>query len=40
VFELIDESFDGSVAWLSEHGLTDAELERLRSRVAARAAKP
>ncbi len=35
MFELIDEGFDGSAAWLSDHGLTDAELDRLRVRVAA-----
>jgi protein-tyrosine phosphatase len=34
VFELIDEGFGGSAAWLSAHGLTDAELERLRRRLA------
>ena len=35
VFELIDESFDGSAAWLSANGLSDAELDQLRTRVAA-----
>ena len=35
VFELIDETFDGSAAWLSANGLSDAELDRLRRRVAA-----
>ena len=35
MFELIDESFDGSAAWLSAHGLSDAELDRLCRRVAA-----
>ena len=35
VFELIDESFGGSAAWLSANGLSDAELDRLRHRVAA-----
>ena len=33
MFELIDESFDGSAAWLSDHGLSDADLDRLRRRV-------
>jgi hypothetical protein len=33
VFELIDEAFGGSAAWLSTHGLSDAELERLRGRL-------
>jgi protein-tyrosine phosphatase len=35
MFELIDESFDGSAAWLSEHGLSEADLGRLRRRVEA-----
>jgi protein-tyrosine phosphatase len=35
VFELLDESFGGSSAWLSAHGLSRAELEQLRRRVAA-----
>jgi protein-tyrosine phosphatase len=34
VFELIDERFGGSAAWLSAGGLSDAELERLRDRMA------
>jgi protein-tyrosine phosphatase len=34
VFELIDERFGGSAAWLSAHGLSDDELERLRHRIA------
>jgi protein-tyrosine phosphatase len=34
VFELIDESFDGPAAWLSAQGLSDAELDQLRRRVA------
>jgi hypothetical protein len=33
VFELIDEGFGGSAAWLSGHGLSDAELESLRRRI-------
>jgi protein-tyrosine phosphatase len=33
VFELLDEGFGGSAAWLSAHGLSDAELERLRRRM-------
>ncbi len=35
MFELIDESFDGSAAWLSANGLTEAELDRLRRRIVA-----
>jgi len=35
VLELLDECFGGSAAWLSTHGLSDAELERLRLRMAA-----
>jgi protein-tyrosine phosphatase len=38
VFELIDESFDGSAAWLSANGLSDAELDQLRHRLAANGA--
>jgi len=34
MFELLDESFGGSAAWLSAHGLSSAELERLRRRIA------
>ena len=34
VFGLLDEGFDGAVAWLSAHGLSNAELERLRGRMA------
>jgi hypothetical protein len=34
LFELLDERFGGSAAWLSAHGLSDAELERLRCRMA------
>jgi protein-tyrosine phosphatase len=34
VFELLDEGFGGSAAWLSSHGLTNAELEQLRRRIA------
>ena len=34
VFEFVDEHFGGSAAWLSEHGLDDADLERLRRRLA------
>jgi protein tyrosine/serine phosphatase len=34
VLELIDEDFGGSVSWLTEHGLTAAELEQLRGRLA------
>jgi protein-tyrosine phosphatase len=32
---LIDEGFGGSAAWLTAHGLDEADLERLRRRVAA-----
>ncbi|MGZ4282880.1 MAG: tyrosine-protein phosphatase [Solirubrobacteraceae bacterium] len=34
VLDLVDEVFGGSVAWLSSHGLSSAELERLRGRMA------
>jgi hypothetical protein len=34
VFELLDEGFGGSAGWLSANGLADAELERLRRRIA------
>lgn len=34
VFELVDEAFGGSAAWLSSHGLANAELKRLRRRIA------
>jgi hypothetical protein len=34
VLELVDDRFGGSVAWLSAHGLGDAEMERLRRRLA------
>lgn len=33
-FELVDEGFGGSAAWLSAHGLDDADLERLRRRLS------
>jgi protein-tyrosine phosphatase len=33
VFELVDEHFGGSAAWLSAHGLGDADLQRLRRRL-------
>lgn len=33
VFELIDEAFGGSAAWLSTHGVSDPELEQLRDRL-------
>jgi protein-tyrosine phosphatase len=33
LFEIIDDSFGGSVAWLSAHGLTNSELEQLRRRI-------
>ncbi len=35
MFELIDESFEGSAAWLSANGLSEAELDRLRRRMVA-----
>jgi protein-tyrosine phosphatase len=39
VLELVDERFGGSVAWLSAHGLSAPDVERLRRRLApARAA--
>jgi protein-tyrosine phosphatase len=34
VLELLDERFGGSVQWLLDNGLSDVELERLRSRLA------
>jgi hypothetical protein len=34
LLELVDEHFGGSAAWLSEHGLEQADLERLRQRLA------
>ncbi len=34
LLELVDEGFGGSATWLSAHGLTDAELERLHRRMA------
>lgn len=34
VFELVDEAFGGAADWLSAHGLSNAELERLRRRMA------
>jgi protein-tyrosine phosphatase len=35
VLQLVDEGFGGSAAWLSAHGLSNAELERLRGRMTA-----
>ena len=34
VFELLDDGFGGSAAWLSAHGVSKADLERLRRRLA------
>jgi hypothetical protein len=34
LLELLDEGFGGPAAWLSAHGLSDAELERLQRRMA------
>ncbi len=34
VLELVDQHFGGSIPWLSQHGLTDSDLELLRSRLA------
>ena len=34
VFELVDERYGGSVAWLSAHGLEDRELQQLRRRLS------
>jgi protein-tyrosine phosphatase len=34
VLELVDERFGGSVAWLFAHGFGEADLERLRRRLA------
>lgn len=33
VFELVDEQFGGSAAWLASHGLGSSELDRLRRRM-------
>lgn len=33
VLELVDDTFGGSTEWLSSHGLTEAELHRLRARI-------
>jgi protein-tyrosine phosphatase len=33
VLELVDETYGGSAAWLSSHGLNDEELEQLRGRM-------
>jgi protein-tyrosine phosphatase len=33
VLELLDEAYGGAAAWLSDHGLSYAELERLRRRM-------
>jgi hypothetical protein len=30
----VDDRFGGSAAWLSAHGLQDADVERLRRRLA------
>ena len=39
--ELVSDRFGGSAAWLGAHGLSDADLERLRDRLApARAGSP
>jgi protein-tyrosine phosphatase len=35
VLQLVDEEFGGSAAWLSAHGLSGTELERLSRRLAA-----
>lgn len=41
LFELVDARFGGSRAWLSEHGLDETDLERLRRRLApARSSQP
>jgi hypothetical protein len=34
VLQLLDEHFGGPVGWLTAHGLDDADLERLRQRLA------
>jgi protein-tyrosine phosphatase len=34
VLELVDERFGGSTPWLTAHGLSDADVERLRRRLA------
>lgn len=35
VLALLDEGFGGSAAWLTAHGVPEADLERLRRRIAA-----
>lgn len=39
VLELLDEEFGGAAGWLSAHGLGDAELTRLRRRIATATAR-
>ncbi|MBV9047408.1 MAG: tyrosine-protein phosphatase [Solirubrobacterales bacterium] len=39
LLELVDERFGGSAAWLSAHGLSDSDLERLRDRLAPSASR-
>jgi hypothetical protein len=33
VLQLVDDVFGGSTEWLSSHGLTASELDRLRARI-------
>ena len=40
LLELVDERFGGSVSWLSAHGLSDTDLERLRGRLRPTRADP
>ena len=40
VFELLDEGFGGSAAWLSSQGLSSAELEQLRRRMLPASGSP
>jgi hypothetical protein len=40
VFELVDRGFGGPAAWLSDHGLSNAELDRLRRRLGPAASSP
>jgi len=40
VLELVDERLGGSRAWLAANGLADADLERLRERLAPAPGRP
>ena len=40
LLEIVDERFGGSAAWLAGHGLNEADLERLRHRLAPARTRP